>query len=171
MGFMMTFQFCLGQLLTEPNKPSVACGTDESKISAENLAFIQNAQKYINQKRASRTAVSPGRVARIAIEVDYPTYQLYNGDTNLIKKEAILQISQVSKVYERDMNIKLVVTCFNFWTTAQSDPYFDTSDIYAMLDRLYNNWNPSNQWKLYKLRNQYDKVIYLTAKSFLVQVG
>lgn len=163
----MTFQFCLGQLLTEPNKPSVACGTDESKISAENLAFIQNAQKYINQKRASRTTVSPGRVARIAIEVDYPTYQLYNGDTNLIKKEAILQISQVSKVYERDMNIKLVVTCFNFWTTAQSDPYFDTSDIYAMLDRLYYNWNPSNiNGKLYKLRKQYDKVIYLTAKSF-----
>ena len=163
----MTFQLCLSQVLVEPNKPSVACGTDESKISAENLAFIQNAQKYIAQKKASRTAVSPGRVARIAIEVDYPTYQSYNGDTNLIKKEAILQISQVSKVYERDMNIKLVVTCFNFWTTAQSDPYFDTSDIYAMLDRLYNNWNPSKvNGKLYKLRNQYDKVIYLTAKSF-----
>lgn len=154
---------------SSPNqpKPFASCGTNESKISPENLAIIQNAQKYLTQKRASKQAATGGRIARIAVEIDYPTYQLFNGDTNLIKRETYLQFSQVSKVFERETNIRLVVTCFSFRKSPSEDPYYNLSNIFDLFDKQISIWeNPSPTSSVYKFKNQYDKVVYMPVKPF-----
>lgn len=143
------------------------CGTDDSKMSTSTLALVQNAQKYIESKKSSRMAANITRVARIAIEIDYDTYQSYKGDTNLLKKDAIRQMSMVSKVFEQEMNIRLVVSYINIWTNAKDDPYYNTNNIFEMLSRVNNVWNSSSSSpKFVQLRSQYDKVMYITTKNF-----
>ena len=92
------------------DNPTFSCGFDDTKLSGENLKFMLNAQNFINAKKASRIALDERYVCRIAIEVDSYTYDFFNGDTTFIKYDAIKQVERVSKIYEKEMGLRLVVS-------------------------------------------------------------
>ncbi len=140
-----------------------SCGFDDTKLSAENLKFMLNAQNFINAKKASRIALDERYVCRIAIDVDSYTYDFFNGDTTFIKYDAIKQVERVSKIYEKEMGIRLVVSHVNIWKNKDTDPYKNLFNIYDILNNILPVWR-SNP-KLASLRNSYDKIVYISKKN------
>lgn len=140
-----------------------SCGFDDTKLSGENLKFMLNAQNFINSKKASRIASDERYVCRIAIEVDSYTYDFFNGDTTFIKYDAIQQVERVSKIYEKEMGLRLVVSHVNIWKNKDTDPYKNLFNIFDILRNILPVWR-SNA-KLASLRNSYDKIVYISKKN------
>jgi predicted glycosyltransferase len=72
-------------------------------------------------------------------------------------------ISQISKVYEKEMNVRLVPTVIHIWKDAQKDPYRGNRNIYDLLALFNSTWNYQNEFRA--IANQFDKALFMTSKS------
>ncbi len=151
----------------KPTERALICGTNEGGLSQESLDIIKNAQNYLTKKKASRNAASSKRVCRIAVEVDYDTYEKYHKDTLLVKREVYRQVKIASEIYENSTNIRLIVTLIKIRTSPELDPYYGIKHALVLLFKLSEIWTNTNTTpEFINLRSQYDKVIYLSTKTY-----
>jgi hypothetical protein len=78
-------------------------------------------------------------------------------------------ISQISKVYEKEMNVRLVPTVIHIWKDAQKDPYRGNRNIYDLLALFNSTWNYQNEFRA--IANQFDKALFMTSKSLQGAAG
>lgn len=107
---------------------SDALGTPES---------VYDAMKELKAKMDSDNSGFDNLLdARIAIDVDFFTHNLYGGTQNTTNW-AMALMSAVSAIYLKEENIKLTIGYLRVWTT--QDPYTSTSGS-TMLNQLRAEW-------------------------------
>ncbi len=80
------------------------------------------------------------RVARIAIETDFEYTGLFGGNTSLSAAYAQTLMAAVSSIYERDVNVRLMVPYLRVWA-ANNDPYVGSSGTLDYLFEMRDFWN------------------------------
>ena len=134
-------------------KPFV-CGTHDYDASQEAIRLIRNLPTIISQQNA-RTAAGETTICRIAVDIDSDTYLKYERDTVAIIQKVLENIGKASKFYEREANMRILVTGIRILKEVSSDPYAGQSDIFALLGILGNNLSSSTN---------FDKKLYLYTK-------
>ncbi|KAA0992533.1 zinc-dependent metalloprotease [Dyadobacter aurulentus] len=106
--------------VSQPNPPS--CATNDS------LAGVY-LTKYAKLKDLTRARTSAGERLeyRLGIDINYATYQIYNGDKDRLTKEAHRFIQAASDIFEREINVKLTITYIQIWD--KPEPYEFTNDF------------------------------------------
>ena len=141
-------------------KQSTSCGVNDAILPDSIVQAMQMTPIWLKQKQ-TRKAANDLYVCRLAIDIDSDTYIQFDSDTILIKYEVLKMIERVSKVFEAEVNTKLVVTHINIWKDVKTDPYKGITDIFQLLNTLSNTWTKSPFKSL-----PFDKVMYLPTKSF-----
>jgi hypothetical protein len=156
-------------LFAQQTQETPTCGVNDSQMSADALSRVRNAQKFILSSKASRTTQSGPWICRLAIEIDSETFEKFDSDSVYIKREVLNAISQVSKVYEKEMNVRLVPTVIHIWKDAQGDPYRGNRNIYDLLGLFNSTWNYQDEFKA--IAYQFDKALFITSKSLQGAAG
>jgi hypothetical protein len=168
MGKLLFFLFLLFTLqiskAQNSEESAFSCGLNKEEISPENLQFIKNAQNYLKVKSSSKVANNDRYICKIALDIDNYTYEYFNRDTTLIKYEAIKQITNASRTFEKEANIRLVVTVINIWKNKEDDPNNNINDIYQIINNTTNIWK--SDMKLASLRSSYNKIVCISKKIF-----
>jgi hypothetical protein len=116
----------------------VLCGTSDEHLPKELLDKMARLPAIIENQRA-RTAAGEMRICRIGVEIDSDTYALFEGDTNLITRRILEDISKVSKVYEKEVFTRMVVGNIRIWKDPNTDPFRlsdNTGGLLTVLDQL-----------------------------------
>ena len=137
---------------------NIICGFDDNEISVESM---QQLPQFIKERKARKQAIDDFYMCRVVVDVDYQTFLKYNGDTLFIKNEVAAMIQKTSKIYENEINTKLVLTHVNIWKEASKDPYNNVTDIFTMLTNLRNSYTNSALSRIPS-----DVVMYLNSKGF-----
>jgi hypothetical protein len=130
-----------------------ACGTKDHDAPQEVMRMISGLPAIMAQQNA-RANAGETRICRIAVDIDSDTYVKYQRDTVAIIQKVIENIEKASKFFERETNIRLMVTSIRIFKDGGPDPYAGQSDIYALLYILANNATEPN----------FDKKLYLYTK-------
>jgi hypothetical protein len=93
-----------------------SCGTNDSLAAA----YLATYSKTTDLTKA-RTGAGEKLEYRLALDVNYKTYLLYEGDKDKITKEAYRFIQEASDIFEREVNIKLTVSFIHIWD--KPEPY------------------------------------------------
>jgi hypothetical protein len=129
---LLVLLFCIsmGNLRAQTTIPQ--CGTPDSTLAHYLL------------KHAQKTDISKTRIAagerleyRLALDINYATYLLYNGDKEWIKRVAYKFIDDASKIFEREINVKLTVTTILIWDQPEPYPLTNDGDYFS---NVYNYW-------------------------------
>jgi hypothetical protein len=139
--------------LSQDSTHVFSCGFDESKLEPSFLANIDT--------RSFKESADGFYSARIAIDIDYNTFEHFGFNEELIRFELNKMIQKVSLVYEKEINTKLIVSEVHIWKTENSDPYKDEIDIFNLLSTLRKNAIVN---KIFK--NEFDFYMYLPIKNF-----
>lgn len=158
MKFIFTTLLSLFLFVTTSTAQNIICGFDDNEISAESM---QQLPQFIKERKARKQAIDDFYMCRVVVDVDYQTFLKYNGDTLFIKNEVAAIIQKTSKVYENEINTKLVLTHVNIWKEAAKDPYNNVTDIFVMLTNLRNSYTNSSLSRIPS-----DVVMYLNSKGF-----
>lgn len=150
--------------LTFPKPAIVPCGLHDDVLPDSVVQYMKMAPTWAKQ-RAARKAATDLYICRIAVDIDSDTYEQFNRDTTLIKYEVIKMIDQASRIFEKEINTKLVVSIVNIWKNPATDPYKNVSDIYALYNNLTSTWFTTNA-QLKSLSSKYDKLMYINSKGF-----
>ncbi len=95
----------------------------------------------INGETMNLRGAAPCRVARIAIDTDYEfTAYLFGGNTAMAAMYAQTLLAATSAIYERDVNVTLLVPYLRVWS-ANVDPYFGDNGTGDFLDEMRDHWN------------------------------
>ncbi|MEO6285951.1 MAG: zinc-dependent metalloprotease [Dyadobacter sp.] len=113
-------------------KTPPGCGTNDS-LAAEYLAKYSK----IKDLTKARLGAEEKLEYRLALDVNYKTYLLYNGDKDRITKEAYRFIQEASAVFERDVNIKLSVSFIYIWDKPEPYALEQDGDYYS---NVLNYW-------------------------------
>ena len=149
------------QTVFAQNQP-FTCGVNDDELSAQTLQAMKQVPEWIKERKLRKAAIDDFYFCRLAIEIDYETFKKYNGDTLYIKNEVALMVQKVSKIYEKEIQTKLILTNINIWNEQAKDPYSGISDIFVLLDKvkiIYTS-NPV----LMKVPS--DIIMYLPTKPF-----
>lgn len=119
------------------------CGVSDDDISPETIATMKNLTNLINERKQRVKAIDDFYICRVAVDIDYATFNKYKGDTLYIKNEVAEMIQKASKIYEKEISTKLVLVNVNFWKEQAKDPYYNISDIFQMLDKLRSSYSSS----------------------------
>lgn len=138
------------------------CGTNDDELSAAAKQIMDELPELIKQRKLKKSAIDDFYFCRLIVDIDSDTYKKYNNDTILIKNEVALMVQKASKIFENEIQTKLVLTYVNIWKDPSTDPYAGLSDIFKLLDKVRGNF--SNNTALSKIPN--DLVMYLPTKSF-----
>lgn len=114
------------------------CGTSDEHLPKEVLDKLARLPAIMERQRA-RTLAGEMHICRIGVEIDHETYTLFEGDTNLITRRILEDIAEVSEVFEKEINTRMVVTNIRIWKDPNTDPFAVNSNIGIMLtvlDRL-----------------------------------
>jgi hypothetical protein len=122
---------------------SVSCGTRDDNLPEYVLRKMAELPAILQQQKA-RSGAGEMNICRIAVEIDYTTYVEFDRDTNAIFRKVLEDIQQVSKVYEKEINTRMVVTGIRIFKNAKTDPFAESDNAYAMLDVL-TRLSPANQ--------------------------
>ncbi|KQS27706.1 M12 family metallo-peptidase [Dyadobacter sp. Leaf189] len=127
-----------------------ACGTSDSVTGAV-LA------KYAMLKDLTRARTSAGEKLeyRLALDVNYETYLIYNGDKERITREAYRFIQAASDIFEREINVKLTVSFIHIWD--KREPYVLNED-FDYFNNVLNYWT-TNRFE------ERDAVVSLSCRS------
>lgn len=109
-------------------KNHLRCGSEIFDVPDE----IKKRIKDINAKPLD-LGIETMLFAKIAIDVDFYTYNLYGGSVPNASAYALSLMSAASAIYCKDMNIRLFVSYLRVWTT--QDPYTSNSG-----DQLLNQF-------------------------------
>ncbi|MEO6285708.1 MAG: M12 family metallo-peptidase [Dyadobacter sp.] len=130
-----------------------ACGTKDHDAPQEVMRMISRLPAIMAQQNA-RTNIGETRICRIAVDIDSDTYVKYERDTVAIIQKVIENIEKASKFFERETNIRLMVTSIRIFKDGGPDPYAAQNDIYALLNILASSGTNST----------FDKKLYLYTK-------
>lgn len=130
-----------------------ACGTKDHDAPPEVMRMIRTLPAIMAQQNA-RTTAGETTICRIAVDIDSETYVKYDRDTVAIIQKVIENIEKASKFFERETNIRLMVTSIRIFKDGGPDPYAGQSDIFALLYILANN----------AIETNFDKKLYLYTK-------
>ncbi|WP_031530079.1 M12 family metallo-peptidase [Dyadobacter crusticola] len=99
-----------------------ACGTNDSLSEAR-------LKKYASLTDLTRTRTSAGERLeyRLGIDINYATFQIYNGDKEKLIKEANRFVQAGSDIFEREINVKLTVSYIHIWD--KPEPYVFINDF------------------------------------------
>ena len=148
--FLLLFVLFLTTLSTSGQQIVSSCGTQDSAVSAYLLKYSK-----IKDLTKARVANEGKLEYRLALDVNYKTFLLYNGDKELITKTAYRFIEKASAIFERDINVKLNVTSILIWD--HPEPYALNQD-YDYYSNVLNYWN-SNRTE------ERDAVVSLSARG------
>lgn len=154
--FFLSLFILSSQLVTAQTQFS--CGVSDGNLPTSTIQLMGQAQRLLSQQRA-RSAASPRRICRIAVDIDSDTYITFEKDTNLIRSTVLKQVKAASQIFERDINTRLTVVRIHIWKDTDPDPYRGVSGIFQLIDILTNTWQ-----KNFK-DIPYDKVTYLFTKN------
>lgn len=115
-------------------KNDFECATDLLPVSDEAKKSMEN----FNPDNVSSTFLQ----ANIALEIDQFTYNLYGASVPNVSAYTLSLLSVVSALYNRDINVKLVVPSIHVWTTP--DPYTGTTSN-TILNQFRTWWNANMQ--------------------------
>lgn len=133
----------------------IVCGTKSSDAPQEAMRLISELPA-IMAKQNARTTAGETTICRISVDIDSDTYVKYERDTAAIIYKVIENIGKASKFFEREANIRIVVTSIRIFKDGGPDPYAGHSDIFNLLNILVNrNISDFN----------FDKRIYLYTKQ------
>lgn len=95
----------------------------------------------INAETITTRGSAPCRVARIAVDTDYEfTANLFGGNTAIAAMYAQTLMGAVSTIYERDVNVTLLLPYIRVWS-ADVDPYFSNEGTIGFLFEMRDHWN------------------------------
>ncbi|MBS1494532.1 MAG: zinc-dependent metalloprotease [Bacteroidetes bacterium] len=106
------------------------CGSEAFGIPER----VKHEMENLNPDIVSNTFLQ----ANIAVEIDKITYATYGSSIPNTTANTLALFSVVSAIYNRDINVKIVVPFINIWTT--TDPYTGTTSN-ALLTQFTNYWN------------------------------
>lgn len=119
------------------NKNYLTCGTDEN-VSAEYIAKMRKAI----EEGITESSATDLYVAEIAIEVDRATYLFFGSSMQNTTNYIYSLMSNVSAMYMKEVNVRLIVPYIRIWTTA--DPYTSTTSS-GLLNQFRSEWNANQQ--------------------------
>jgi hypothetical protein len=122
--------FCVNKSYSQ--QPAPSCGTSDSTVSAYLAKYVQK-----RDLTAARTSAGEKLEYRLALDINYQTYLLYNRDKEFLTKTAYRFIQKASEVFEREINVKLVVTSILIWD--QPEPYTLNED-YEYFNNVSQYW-------------------------------
>jgi hypothetical protein len=128
--FTGLLSFLMLPLFGQNIQPS--CGTNDS-LAASYLAKYSK----IKDLTKARVAAEEKLEYRLALDVNYQTYLLYNKDKDRITKEAYRFIQAASDIFEREVNIKLTVSFIYIWDKPEPYPLENDGDYY---NNVQNYW-------------------------------
>ncbi|SOD89751.1 M12 family metallo-peptidase [Spirosoma fluviale] len=129
-----------GCLLAQAPDPRFGCKTDDTQLSP---AIIQMMQTLGRSSKQGQRQATQRLECRIAIDVDNDLYRAFGGDAAEIKRYVYQTIAESSAVFERDLNIKLVVTYIKIWDSP--DPYTRKNDIGIHLADMAQWWRQNQK--------------------------
>jgi hypothetical protein len=108
------------------------CGTVDSVLAN----YIQH---YTDPKVLTRTrqASTEKLEYRLALDINFRTYQLYNGDKEQIIRTAHQFVQKASEIFEREINIKLVIANINIWEKPEPYPLIQDLDYYTNVQQYW----------------------------------
>ena len=154
---LISFQISFAQNQT------FTCGVNDEELSAETLQAMKQLPEWIKERKLRKAAINDFYFCRLIVDIDYETFKKYNGDTLYIKNEVALMIQKVSKIYEKEIQTKIILTNVNIWKEQSKDPYAGINDIFTLLDKLKSIYGNNNS-PLSKIPS--DVIMYLPTKSF-----
>lgn len=110
----------------------IRCGSDRFGVPAQITDRIR--ESYGKYTDMSTTTLLE---AKIAVDVDYFTYQTYGSSVPNATAYTMALMSATSAVYAKDENVKLLISYLRVWTT--QDPYTSNSGN-VLLDQFRNDW-------------------------------
>lgn len=113
-------------------KRDFKCGSDQFGVPDEIVKTIQQFKGEYKDK-----ATTTFLVAKVAIDVDFYTYNSYQSSVVNTTAFTLALMSAVSAVYVKDENVRLVVSYLRIWTT--QDPY-TSGDAFQLLNQFRNEW-------------------------------
>ncbi|MCF2520812.1 zinc-dependent metalloprotease [Dyadobacter sp. CY351] len=148
LGLILLFLAACNVALAQQSLP--VCGTNDS-LSASRL------QKFARVKdlTRARTANEQKLEYRLALDINYKTYMLYDGDKTLITRRAVEFINRASAIFERDINVKLTITSILIW---------DKPEPYALDEDFQYYGNVQNYWASNR-NDERDAVVSLSSRD------
>ncbi|CAG4988185.1 hypothetical protein DYBT9275_00023 [Dyadobacter sp. CECT 9275] len=110
------------------------CGTLDSTVSA----YLS---KFTKTKDLTKARVAAGEKLeyRLALDINYGTYLMYNGDKELLTRTAYRFIEDASAIFERDINVKLTVTSILIWDHPEPYQLQNDFDYYGNVLNYWEN--------------------------------
>jgi len=149
--------FVKGLMITDNNTYTLSSLTDASlsdeailyannKVLAKNdfecaadmLTSFDQEKKDMEHFNPARELSNTFLQANIALEIDFYTYQLYGNSIPNASAYALSIMAVSSALYNRDVNVKIVVPSIHCWTTA--DPYTGAGSN-DLLNQFRAYWN------------------------------
>ncbi len=126
------------------------CGTSDSLTEK----YLQSFSQKID---LSRARITQGEMLeyRLAVDINYQTYLLYNRDKERIEKVIYDYIQRASEVFEKEVNIRLTVTSVLIWDHPEPYPLLTDYDYFT---NVFQYWNANR----FEAR---DVVVSLAARS------
>lgn len=107
------------------------CGTETTEIS-------ESIKKLMNEYKPSQDNMTPNFLkAKIAIDVDFTTYNVYGANVTTASNWALGLMAAVSSVYVKEINCFLEVNYIRVWTV--QDPYTSNSGN-VLLNQFRTEW-------------------------------
>lgn len=158
-----------GDFLTVPclfaQAPSLPiCGVSTEHLS-DSLVRVMGMLPRLKVEQKARRTAGERYVCRLAVDIDSQTYLYANKDTTLIHQAVLESVEQVSNVFEREANTKVVVAFIHIWKDPALDPYNGYSDAGKKLRALLQTE------KAVFGQVNYDKLAYLNAGTLTGVAG
>ncbi|MBV6480183.1 MAG: hypothetical protein HGGPFJEG_03035 [Ignavibacteria bacterium] len=132
--------------------------TDDYIIYKESDLKVKNTFKCETEENLSREEVEKMRkvilagmsessatdlyIVEVAIELDFATYNFFGGSQTNAFNYAIGNLAAVSAIYNKEVNVKLIIPYMRVWTTV--DPYNGTTSG-TLLNQFRSEWNANMQ--------------------------
>ncbi|MCF0068830.1 M12 family metallo-peptidase [Dyadobacter sp. CY261] len=159
------FKFLLSLLLSWGSafsqEKTLMCGTKDADAPQEVKQMVSRLPAIMALQNA-RTTAGETRICRITVDIDSDTYVKYERDTAAIIQKVTQNIEKASKFYEREANIRLMVTNIRIFKDGGSDPYAGENDMNTLFNILISRVRSDSD---------FDKRIYLYTKSVTSYAG
>lgn len=111
-------------IVTQRKAGQLTCSTSEDNIPA-------NIMQLMHEKPAENPQDAETLELQLAIEADYNLFKRFNFDRAKALAYISLAIATVSEIYERELNVRVVVSNMRLWEAA-ADPYSDSENAMTL---------------------------------------
>jgi hypothetical protein len=150
-NFLILLASVLNGLTAFSQTTPIICGTKTDKLPKE----VLNQMRLSSSLSQARIVEGPMLVCRLSVDIDSDTYLSYDKDTIAIARKVLQNVQLISALYEKQINVRLIVTRLKIWKDYEPDPYRGQNDIYNLLNKVATQYIPDMN---------FDKHIYLYSK-------